>query len=316
MIAIAPTATIASIAGCYECIEPQVSNLFKRETLSGDFVQVNKYLVQELKGIGLWTDEIRNKIKLAEGSVQDIDEFNDRTKSDLPHGVGDTDAFADRHGRRPRSVYRPEPVAQPVHGKPEYRQTFVDVYVCVAKGFEDDILPAFASRDAYRAGFSAKAYRYRLEVKKTYTDEEAFVCSLENPEAVRLVSSQVSKWANALSKLDLLNEISVEKQKLDLLLEKLTAQQMVETGVTPGGWSAKDILGHLIGWQQMILSFHEAECRGEVPEVPGHGLTWRDTPKLNSMIYNEYRELQLDEITSKFESSHRRMLGLMDNGIG
>ncbi|MGH9818575.1 MAG: ribonucleoside-diphosphate reductase subunit alpha, partial [Pyrinomonadaceae bacterium] len=71
MIAIAPTATIASIAGCYECIEPQVSNLFKRETLSGDFVQINKYLVQELKSIGLWTDEIRNKIKLAEGSVQE-----------------------------------------------------------------------------------------------------------------------------------------------------------------------------------------------------------------------------------------------------
>ncbi|WP_204323129.1 hypothetical protein, partial [Streptococcus pneumoniae] len=42
MIAIAPTATIASIAGCYECVEPQVSNLFKRETLSGDFLQVNR----------------------------------------------------------------------------------------------------------------------------------------------------------------------------------------------------------------------------------------------------------------------------------
>ena len=53
---------IASIAGSYECIEPQVSNLFKRETLSGDFVQVNKYLVRDLKAIGLWTDEIRNKI--------------------------------------------------------------------------------------------------------------------------------------------------------------------------------------------------------------------------------------------------------------
>ena len=75
MIAIAPTATIASIAGCYECIEPQVSNLFKRETLSGDFVQINKYLVRELKEIGLWTDEMRNKIKLSEGSVQDIEEF-------------------------------------------------------------------------------------------------------------------------------------------------------------------------------------------------------------------------------------------------
>jgi len=45
LIAIAPTATIASIAGCYECIEPQVSNLFKRETLSGEFLQVNRYLL-------------------------------------------------------------------------------------------------------------------------------------------------------------------------------------------------------------------------------------------------------------------------------
>src|SRR6185437_7285098 len=45
LIAIAPTATIASIAGCYECIEPQVSNLFKRETMSGEFLQVNTALV-------------------------------------------------------------------------------------------------------------------------------------------------------------------------------------------------------------------------------------------------------------------------------
>jgi ribonucleoside-diphosphate reductase alpha chain len=72
LIAIAPTATIASIAGCYECIEPQVSNLFKRETLSGDFLVVNRYLVDELKTLGLWTAEVRDQIKLAEGSVQGI----------------------------------------------------------------------------------------------------------------------------------------------------------------------------------------------------------------------------------------------------
>ena len=53
LIAIAPTATIASIAGCYECIEPQVSNLFKRETMSGEFLQINTALVAELKGHGL-----------------------------------------------------------------------------------------------------------------------------------------------------------------------------------------------------------------------------------------------------------------------
>lgn len=73
LVAIAPTATIASIAGCYECIEPQVSNLFKRETLSGEFLQINSALVRELKPRGLWTAEIREQIKLAEGSVQGIE---------------------------------------------------------------------------------------------------------------------------------------------------------------------------------------------------------------------------------------------------
>ncbi|MET0655547.1 MAG: ribonucleoside-diphosphate reductase subunit alpha [Pseudoxanthomonas sp.] len=72
LIAIAPTATIASIAGCYECVEPQTSNLFKRETLSGDFLQVNRYLVNELKKLGMWTPEVRDEIKQAEGSIQSI----------------------------------------------------------------------------------------------------------------------------------------------------------------------------------------------------------------------------------------------------
>lgn len=81
LIAIAPTATIASIAGCYECIEPQVSNLFKRETLSGDFLQVNRYLADELKTLGLWTSEIRDAIKLAEGSIQGVDAIPERLRT-------------------------------------------------------------------------------------------------------------------------------------------------------------------------------------------------------------------------------------------
>ncbi|GIM72836.1 ribonucleoside-diphosphate reductase [Winogradskya consettensis] len=75
LIAIAPTATIASIAGCYECIEPQVSNLFKRETMSGEFLQINTYLVRELKARGLWTAPVREQIRRAEGSVQGITEL-------------------------------------------------------------------------------------------------------------------------------------------------------------------------------------------------------------------------------------------------
>ena len=72
LIAIAPTATIASIAGCYECIEPQVSNVFKRETMSGEFLQTNGALVNALKAQGLWTEQIRAEIKRADGSIQGI----------------------------------------------------------------------------------------------------------------------------------------------------------------------------------------------------------------------------------------------------
>ncbi len=81
LVAIAPTATIASIAGCYECIEPQVSNLFKRETLSGDFLQLNRYLVGELKARGLWNEQLRSRLKVAEGSVQGIEELPESVRA-------------------------------------------------------------------------------------------------------------------------------------------------------------------------------------------------------------------------------------------
>lgn len=81
LIAIAPTATIASIVGCYECIEPQVSNLFKRETLSGDFVQINRYLVTELKRLNLWNEGMRNRLKLSDGSIQNIREIPEEIRA-------------------------------------------------------------------------------------------------------------------------------------------------------------------------------------------------------------------------------------------
>ena len=90
LVAIAPTATIASIVGCYECVEPQVSNRFKRETLSGEFLQVNAALVRELRARGLWTTEVREQVKRQEGSVQGIEAIPDdvrrlfRTAWELP----------------------------------------------------------------------------------------------------------------------------------------------------------------------------------------------------------------------------------------
>ncbi|SEK31051.1 ribonucleoside-diphosphate reductase subunit alpha [Streptacidiphilus jiangxiensis] len=80
LLAVAPTATIASIAGVYECIEPQVSNLFKRETLSGEFLQVNPYLVADLKQLGLWNAITREELREGNGSAQEITDLPEEYK--------------------------------------------------------------------------------------------------------------------------------------------------------------------------------------------------------------------------------------------
>ena len=61
--------------GCYECIEPQISNIFKRETLSGEFLQVNHYLIKDLPSLGLWTDDVRHKLIDNNGSIARIEEI-------------------------------------------------------------------------------------------------------------------------------------------------------------------------------------------------------------------------------------------------
>lgn len=72
LIAIAPTATISHICGVEECVEPIKSNLLKRETLSGEFVSINKHLVSDLKKIGRWDAATINQLKIDEGSIAGV----------------------------------------------------------------------------------------------------------------------------------------------------------------------------------------------------------------------------------------------------
>jgi ribonucleoside-diphosphate reductase alpha chain len=70
-----PTASTSQILGNNECFEPYTSNIYTRRVLSGEFVVVNKHLLKDLVQLGLWTDDIKNKIISANGSVQRIDEI-------------------------------------------------------------------------------------------------------------------------------------------------------------------------------------------------------------------------------------------------
>ncbi|MFO1522436.1 MAG: ribonucleoside-diphosphate reductase subunit alpha [Kiritimatiellia bacterium] len=71
-MAIAPTATISNIVGVSQSIEPHYKHLFVKSNLSGEFTVINPYLVEDLKKIGLWDEEMVNDLKYFDGSVQEI----------------------------------------------------------------------------------------------------------------------------------------------------------------------------------------------------------------------------------------------------
>jgi ribonucleoside-diphosphate reductase alpha chain len=201
LIAIAPTATIASIAGCYECIEPQVSNLFKRETLSGEFMQINRYLVRELQARDLWDERMIADIKRSEGSIQDIEripaELREiyRTAWEIPQRslidmAADRGAFIDQSQSlnlfmetptigKLSSMYlhawkRGLKTTYYLRSRPATKINKTTVTGGAGSG------PAPGGRDPGGGGPVPDA---PFEPSTTYTDAEAVACSLENPEA-------------------------------------------------------------------------------------------------------------------------------------
>jgi ribonucleoside-diphosphate reductase alpha chain len=72
LIAPMPTASTSQILGNNECFEPFTSNLYSRRVLSGEFMVVNKYLVEDLVKLGLWTAEVRTEIIANNGSIQTV----------------------------------------------------------------------------------------------------------------------------------------------------------------------------------------------------------------------------------------------------
>lgn len=75
LVAPMPTASTSQILGNNECFEPYTSNIYTRRVLSGEFVIVNKHLLKDLVNLGLWTNDMKNKIITANGSVQHIEEI-------------------------------------------------------------------------------------------------------------------------------------------------------------------------------------------------------------------------------------------------
>ena len=116
-----------------------------------------------------------------------------------------------------------------------------------------------------------------------------------------------------LRKQALLAEIERERGALDATLALLGPRQMTRPGVTRGGWSVKDVLAHLVAWQQLNLDWYEAGLRGEKPPIPAAGYTLRDLPRFNQMLYRKHRRRSLKAIRADYAAYHERVVRLIED---
>ncbi len=172
LVAVAPTATIASIVGSFESIEPQISNFFKRETLSGEFLQVNKYLISDLKRVGLWNATLRSKIIALDGSIQEIEEIPTELKELY------------------KTVW--EIPQKDLIEMGAARSTFICQSQSLNLFLENPTIGKVSSMYMYawKQGIKTTYYlrsRAKTAIKKTTVEAvaqaEAIACSLENPES-------------------------------------------------------------------------------------------------------------------------------------
>lgn len=109
------------------------------------------------------------------------------------------------------------------------------------------------------------------------------------------------------TKNQILETAQTERAALEELLATLTFEQMTQPNVV-GEWAIKDILAHLIEWEQMVIEWYETGVKGKVPAVPSEEFNWGQLPQLNHSIYLKHRDKSLVDIQKSFKASYKQIL--------
>lgn len=109
------------------------------------------------------------------------------------------------------------------------------------------------------------------------------------------------------SKQALLAVIQRERSKLEGLLVTIAESEMEIPGACEQ-WSIKDILSHLVDWEQRCLNWYRAGLKGDVPKTPDEEFNWRQLPGLNQAIYEKYKNRSLEDTRKAFAESFGEML--------
>jgi hypothetical protein len=110
----------------------------------------------------------------------------------------------------------------------------------------------------------------------------------------------------------LIEAAQTERAALEKLLTTLTPEQMTQPR-TIGDWAAKDVLAHLIEWEQMVIRWYQAGTKRKVPAVPSEEFNWAQLPQLNHTIYLRYCDVDLAEIQKQFRASYKKVMKTIES---
>jgi ribonucleoside-diphosphate reductase alpha chain len=189
LLAPMPTASTSQILGNNECFEPYTSNIYSRRTSAGEFIMVNKHLLKELLGLGLWDESMRQQIIAGNGSIQNIERIPQHLK-DIYRTVWEIpqksliDMSADRGAFICQSQSLNLFMANPSTGKLSSMH-----FYAWKKGLKTGIyyLRTTAAADAIK--FTVDKSIVAVPQQSREEKQAAMVCSLENPESCVMCGS-------------------------------------------------------------------------------------------------------------------------------
>jgi len=114
------------------------------------------------------------------------------------------------------------------------------------------------------------------------------------------------------TKTQIIEAAETERAALEQLLASLTPEQMTQPNAM-GNWSAKDVLAHLIEWEQMVIKWYEIGAKGKVPAVPSEEYNWGQLPQLNHAIYLKHRDRSLADVQKDFKASYKKTMKLIQD---
>lgn len=112
------------------------------------------------------------------------------------------------------------------------------------------------------------------------------------------------------NKTELLKQAEENYSKLIELVDTISPENLEKPGVN-NDWSVKDVLSHLHEWHNMMAHWYKEGKKGEKPEMPIPGYTWKDIPKLNEKIYHEYKKDSWNKVFANLKRSHKKMMKII-----